>query len=221
MKTYALTIVAFIFLTVPVSSWAEKAQDEKVKTFACFRDDWVKTEGKESFHSQEFLVHWTWKKIGAGINVVTVPKKDFILVKPFATFKIADGPIFLVGGPMTTSSSDYLHGGIWIITKLNQFDVFIDLREYVEISGGENSDYLDFFWEITYPILNKYSLGVAGFYDYWWQDNGHDQLLIGPVGLYHFSETSSFFIRPSYDWESQKGETKRTAKVRAGMRFIF
>ena len=119
---------------------------------------------------------------------------------------------------MTTSfGSDYLFGGVWIFKNIYGWKIFLDLKEFTEISG-KKSDYLDTFMEVTCPVLSgKFSLGAVGMYDCRWTDDNRDWFFIGPIGYYHFSEKSSFFIRPSYEWD----EKTKTWKALGGFKFTF
>lgn len=193
----------------------------EISTLVLMRNDWIKSEDKESVQSQEFFAYWLYdKKIGGGIDVVTTPKANSISVKPFGTWKLSDS-VHFVGGAMNTSyGSDYLHGGVWIFQNIGQWKIYLDLREYVEISG-KRSDYFDAFAEIIYPVADKFSLGVVGMYDHWWQDDDHDWFFIGPIGYYHLSKSVSICCRPSLDWERNSGDTVRTVKVRVGVKLVF
>lgn len=226
-KLIRITSVCLIVVFFSCSNlWAEhqevKSQKEgEISTLMLIRNDWVKTEDKDSVQSQEFFGYWLWeKKIGGGIDVVTTPETDCVTVKPFATLKVTSA-LHLIGGALTTSyGSDYLHGGIWIFQSIGQWRIFLDLREYVEISG-KRSDYVDAFTEIIYPVSDKLSLGVVGMYDHWWQDDNHDWFFIGPVSYYHLSKSLTVFCRPSLDWEKTKQDTIRTAKLRFGVKLAF
>lgn len=199
----------------------ESEKGEEISTLILMRNDWVKTESKDSVQSQEFFGYWLWEKqIGGGIDVVTTPETDCITVKPFVTLKVTDS-VHFVGGTMTTSyGSDYLHGGVWIFHNIGQWRIYLDLREYVEISG-KRSDYVDTFVEITRPVTDKLSLGVVGMYDHWWQDDNHDWFFIGPVGYYQVSKNMTVFCRPSLDWEITRQDNIKTAKMRFGVKLVF
>ncbi|MFZ2881574.1 MAG: hypothetical protein WA019_00720 [Candidatus Moraniibacteriota bacterium] len=223
------SIISVCFIVVVFSCpnlWAEHQETktekgQEISTLVLMRNDWIKTEDKESVQSQEFLGYWLWeKKIGGGIDVVTTPKSDCITVKAFGTLNLTDSVRF-VGGTMTTSyGSDFLYCGVWILQNIGQWRLYLDLREYTEISG-KRSDFTDDLIEITYPVTDKLSLGAVGMYDRWWQDNDHNWFFIGPIGYYQLSKSMKVFCRPSLDWERVNDTTIRTAKVRFGVKLAF
>lgn len=112
MKKIALCLV--LVFGIPAFLWAEENRaEEKVSTYMLLKSNLINPKGEGSYFSYGLFSYWYNSWLGAGVDVTSTPKKEFLEAKPFVT--INKGPFYAIGGLSTDSTgADYAFGGYGI-----------------------------------------------------------------------------------------------------------
>lgn len=158
------------------------------------RNNLIDPSGKQSYVSQDINLYLTLsEKLSLGLETTSVPKNDYLKIKPFVSWAM-DKNWSLIGGYSADSNdSDFVHGGLSYFTGLGRNNTFyISSCYHLGLNG--RSDFLDSFAEFKHDFKNGFALALEVVHDYWFESEDN-WLLVGPVVHYKVSEKVSIFSR--------------------------
>ncbi|MFZ2188286.1 MAG: hypothetical protein WAV73_01845 [Candidatus Moraniibacteriota bacterium] len=222
MKKNIVIVIAIavtcMFVVTPSFIWAEDSLVDRVSTSITLKNDWHFVNGGKSFDTQEFFSYSHFHDWGGGVVVSESRTADSIQVKPYATWN--DGPWYLVGGASFGDCGQFFQAGGWYINSFGKLNVIVDMRNYFGLDA-KSLNYLDSFWEVSYPLGDKFFVGVDAVYDYWWS-NSNQWAMIGPFVGYNINKTISVFVRWTHEWDLPSGaKTTEANVIRLGLTFNF
>lgn len=181
------------------------------------RTNLIDPSGKRSYVSQDINLYLTVdEKLSLGLETTSVPKNDYLKIKPFASWAV-DKNWSLIGGYSTDSTdSEFIHGGLSYFTTLGKSNTFYVSSCYY-VGLGDQSDFLDSFLELKHDFGNNFALALEVAHDYWF-DSSDNWLLVGPVVHYKVSEKVSFFSRIAVESDLKE---LNSIDLRIGLKYSF
>jgi len=202
-------IIVVVFMLSGSITWASGS--------LVVRNNLIDPSGKRSYVSQDMNLYLTpSEKLSLSHAATSVPKNDYLKIKPFASWAM-DKNWSLIGGYSTDSTdSEFVHGGLSYFTSLGKSDtLYVSSCYYIGLGG--QSDYLDSFLELKHDFRNGFALALEIAHDYWFESEDN-WLLIGPVVHYKISEKVSIFSRIAA--ESDLKEVN-SIDLRIGLKYSF
>lgn len=181
------------------------------------RNNLIDPSGKKSYVSQDINLYLTLsEKLSFGLETTSVPKNDYLKIKPFASWAM-DKNWSLIGGYSTDSTdSEFVHGGLSYFASLGKSDtLYVSSCYYIGLGG--QSDFLDSFIELKHDFKNGFALALEVAHDYWFESE-NNWLLIGPVVYYKVSEKVSIFSRIGAESDLKE---MNSIDLRIGLKYSF
>lgn len=199
--------------------FAQSNGKDKITTSLTIKNDFGFPKDGEDYTTQAISAYWHYKWLGGGIDLRANFRNDFLEASPYLTLNYAHW--YLLGGCVVDSEgSDFIQVGLWYINTIGKFNVVLDLRNYWPVDGKNLNSYTDDFLEVTYPLSDRFFVGIDLEYAHWWEGPSHDYLSVGPLVGYKISKNVSIFVRPTYDWNFAD-KTTGTTRVRVGLSLSF
>jgi hypothetical protein len=217
-----LFAVTMLFASIAFAEHIElqPTKDEKPGLLSYIKNDWVEPDHGKGFYISDTVIWVHYKEVGLYLRTIDIPEKNSVRFSPAISYQVSR-KLYLVGGVSNSSNGDkWYQTGVWYVDQFadGKINVLLDARNYFR-AGGNATDYMDDFLEITFKPSEKLTVGINAAWDHWWK-SGKDWYLVGPVAYYNITKNIAPFARVSREW-SPGNPADTATRYRLGLLFRF